>query len=167
MPGVAVVDSGNYDLQIATGFQVDAFVLDDTLKGVLDNTSYVLDGTTEFASVMDSTTSITVKRGRRDIGDTFSAGTMTFTIQDVDGVFNPFDENSPYYDTAESKPGLAPMRQVRLIRYSSTDVPELLMSAYVVNYDYNFGLGSLDTVTVYCADQFYLLSQTYLDEFNP
>jgi hypothetical protein len=29
MPGVAVVNSGNYDLQIATGFQVDAFVLDD------------------------------------------------------------------------------------------------------------------------------------------
>jgi hypothetical protein len=38
---------------------------------------------------------------------------------------------------------------------------------YVVNYDYNFALGGLDTVTVYCADQFYLLSQTYLDEFNP
>ena len=167
MPGTAVVDSGNYDLQIATGFIQDGFTLDSATKGILDNTQYVLDGTTEFASVMDSVTTITVKRGRRDIGDTFSAGTMTFTIQDVDGVFNPFDENSPYYDTAESKPGLAPMRQVKLIRYSSTDVPELLMSAYVVNYDYNFGLGSLDTVTVYCADQFYLLSQTYLDEFNP
>ena len=166
MPGVAVVDSGNYDLQIATGFQVDAFVLDDTLKGVLDNTSYVLDGTTEFASVMDSTTSITVKRGRRDIGDTFSAGTMTFTIQDVSGIFNPFDESSPYWDTSEAKPGLAPMRQVKLIRYSSTNVPELLYSGYVVNYDYNFALGGLDTVTVYCADQFYLLAQTYLNELN-
>lgn len=167
MPGTAVVDSGNYDLQIATGFIQDGFTLDSATKGVLDNTQYVLDGTTEFASVMDSVTTITAKRGRRDIGDTFSAGTMTFTIQDVDGIFNPFDENSPYYDTAESKPGLAPMRQVRLIRYSATDVPELLMSAYVVNYDYNFALGGLDTVTVYCADQFYLLSQTYLDAFNP
>ena len=167
MPGTAVVDSGNYDLQIATGFIVNGFQLDNQTAGILDGTNFVLDGNTEFASVMDSTTSITVKRGRRDIGDTFSAGTMTFTIQDVDGVFNPFDENSPYYDTAESKPGLAPMRQVKLIRYSSTDVPELLISAYVVNYDYNFALGGLDTVTVYCADQFYLLSQTYLDEFNP
>jgi hypothetical protein len=167
MPGTAVVDSGNYDLQIATGFIVNGFTLDNVTSGVLDNTFFVLDGNTEFASVMDSTTSITVKRGRRDIGDTFSAGTMTFTIQDVDGIFNPFDENSPYYDTAESKPGLAPMRQVKLIRYSSTDVPELLFSGYVVNYDYNFALGGLDTVTVYSADQFYLLSQTYLDEFNP
>lgn len=166
MPGTAVVDSGNYDLKIATGFNVDAFTLDDAIKGVLNNTTYVLDGTTEFASVMDSTTNITVKRGRQDIGDTFSAGTMTFTIQDVDGIFNPFDENSPYYDTAQAKPGLAPLRQVQLIRYSATNVPEFLYSGYVVNYDYNFALGGLDTVTVYCADQFYLLSQTYLNEYN-
>jgi hypothetical protein len=166
MPGVAVVDSGNYDLQIATGFQVDAFVLDDALKGVLDNTEYVLDGTTEFADVMDSTISINVRRGRRDVGDQFSAGTMTFTIQDVTGVFNPFDQNSPYWDTPQAKPGLAPLREVRLIRYSSTDVPELIFSGFVINYDYNFALGGLDTVTVYCADQFYLLAQTYLDELN-
>lgn len=167
MPGTAVVDSGNYSLKIATGFQVDAFVLDDALKGVLDNTTYVLDGTTEFADVMDSAISITARRGRRDIGDQFSAGTMTFTIQDVDGIFNPFDQNSPYYDTPQSKPGLAPLRAVQLIRYSATNVPESLFSGYVVNYDYNFALGGLDTVTVYCADQFYLLAQTYLDALNP
>jgi hypothetical protein len=166
MPGVAVVESGNYDLQIATGFVVNSFTLDNVTSGVLDNTFFVLDGNTEFASVIDSTTSIRAKRGRRDIGDTFSAGTMTFTIQDVDGIFNPFDQNSPYYDTAESKPGLAPLREVKLIRYDDLDVPESLFSGYVVNYDYNFALGGLDTVTVYCADQFYLLAQTYLDELN-
>jgi hypothetical protein len=166
MPGTAVVDSGNYDLKIATGFIVDAFTFDDPIKGVLDNTTYVLDGTTEFADVMDSVTNVMVRRGRRDVGDQFSAGTMTFTIQDVDGIFNPFDENSPYYDTAEAKPGLAPLRAVQLIRYSNTNVPESIFSGYVVNFDYNFGLGTLDTVTVYCADQFYLLAQTYLNELN-
>jgi hypothetical protein len=130
------------------------------------NSNFVLDGTTEFADVLDSVTNINVRRGRRDVGDQFSAGTMTFTIQDVDGIFNPFDQNSPFYDTPQAKPGLAPLREVRLIRYSSTDVPESLFSGYVVNYDYNFALGGLDTVTVYCADQFYLLAQTFLDTFN-
>jgi hypothetical protein len=167
MSGYAVLDSGNYDLQIATGFIVDGFTLDDPLRGVLDNADYVLDGTTEFASVLESTTNIAVKRGRRDIGDQFSAGTITFNITDVDGIFNPFDENSPYYNTPDSQPGLAPMRELKLIRYDSTNTPELLFSGYVVNYDYNFGLGQLDDVTVYGADQFYLLAQTYLDEYNP
>ena len=37
MPGTAVVDSGNYDLKIATGFIQDAFTLDDAIKGVLDS----------------------------------------------------------------------------------------------------------------------------------
>jgi hypothetical protein len=169
MPGVAVIDSGNYDLQVATGFSVNAFTLDDPVRGVLDNTEYVLDGEGEFASVMDGCIGISVKRGRRDVGDQFSAGTMSFTLNDTlaGGVFNPFDQSSPYFDTAESKPGLAPMREVRLIRYDTTNVAHDLFNGYVVNYDYNFALGGIDTVTVYCADQFYLLAQTYLDEFNP
>ena len=166
MPGVAVVDSGNYDLQIETGFIVNSFTLDNVTSGVLDNTFFVLDGNTEYADVMADCTQVNVRRGRRDVGDQFSAGTMTFTIRDVDGIFNPFDDNSPYYDTPQSKPGLAPMRQVRLIRYDSSNNAEYLFSGYVVNYDYNFALGGLDTVTVYCADQFYLLAQTYMNELN-
>jgi hypothetical protein len=167
MAGFPVVNAGNYDLQIDAGFTLDAFTLDDALRGVLDSPDYVLDGTTQFASVIESTQSVSVKRGRRDIGDTFSAGTMAFEILDVSGIFNPFDENSPFYDTNQNVPGLAPMREVKLIRYDNADNPELLFRGFVINFDYNFALGGLDTVTVYCADQFYLLSQTYLDEFNP
>jgi hypothetical protein len=91
---------------------------------------------------------------------------MSFTMLDTDGLFNPFDTLSPYYDTASSQPGLAPMRKVRLARYSDLNVKEYLFNGYIVNYDYNFALGGLDTVTVYCADDFYLLAQTYMAEFN-
>ena len=99
MAGTAVVASGNYDLEIDTGFIQDAFLLDDAVAGVLDNTQYVLDGTTDFASVLDGVNSISVRRGRRDQGDQFSAGTMSFTMLDTAGIFNPFDTQSPYYDT--------------------------------------------------------------------
>ena len=167
MAGVAVVASGNYDLEIDTGFVQDAFLLDDATAGLLNNTQYVLDGTTQFASVLDGVNQVNVRRGRRDQGDQFSAGTMTFTMLDTDGIFMPFDEDSPYYDTAEAKPGLAPMRQVRLSRYSATNVKEYLFKGVIVNFNYNFALGGLDTVTVYCADDFYLLAQTFLAEFNP
>ena len=169
MAGVPIVQSGDYALKIDTGFIQDGFTLDNAVKGVLDNTQYVLDGTTDFADVTTGTIGINVKRGRRDVGDQFSAGTMSFTLNDTmaDGVFNPFDENSPYYDTAQSKPGLAPLREVQLIRYDDSNNAEFLFVGYIVNYDYNFALGGTNTVTVYCADQFYLLAQTYLDEYNP
>jgi hypothetical protein len=93
---------------------------------------------------------------------------MTFTLNDTlaDGVFNPFDTQSPFYDTALSQPGLAPMRKVRLSRYDALNVAEPLFVGYIVNYDYAFTLGGLNTVSVYCADQFYLLAQTVLDELN-
>jgi hypothetical protein len=157
-----IVQSGSYDLRIATGFLVDAFTLDDTLKGVL-NSEYVLDGSTEFASVIDGSTGISVFRGRRDIGDQFTAGTMSFDLNDTftGGIFNPFDTQSPYYDTDQAVPGLAPMRKVVLSREG-----EELFNGYIVDYNYNFNLGGLDTVSVTCADDFYLLSQTYLNEFN-
>jgi hypothetical protein len=158
-----IVQSGSYDLTIATGFLIDAFTLDDPVKGLLDSTEFVLDGTTEFASVIDGATGISVFRGRRDIGDQFTAGTMSFDLNDTfaGGIFNPFDTQSPYYDTAQAVPGLAPMRKVVLSREG-----EELFNGYIVDYSYNFNLGGLDTVSVACADDFYLLSQTYMDEFN-
>jgi hypothetical protein len=158
-----IVQSGSYDLKIATGFLVDAFTLDSAEKGVLNSTEYVLDGTTEFASVIDGATGISVFRGRRDIGDQFTAGTMSFDLNDTftGGIFNPFDTLSPYFNTDEAVPGLAPMRKVVLSREG-----EELFNGYIVDYSYNFNLGGLDTVSVSCADDFYLLSQTYLNEFN-
>lgn len=163
----SVVKAGNYDLRIDTGFIQDGFTLGDSTKGVLGNTQYVLGGTTEFASVLDDCTNVNVRRGRKDPGDQFAAGTMSFTILDTTGIFSPFDENSPYYNTPQSKPGLAPLRQVELVRYDATNNEEFLFRGKIINYDYNFSLDGLDTVSVYCADDFYLLAQTVMDEFNP
>ena len=168
MAGVAVIGSGNYDLEIDTGYDWNAFTLDDDLKGELNNTEYVLDGTSQFATVMDGTISLTAKRGRANTGDQFAYGTMNFTLNDTyaDGVFNPFDTTSPYYDPNNNQPGLAPLREVRFSRYSSTNVKELLWVGYIVNFDYTFTLGGLDTVTVNCADFSYQLGQTFLAEWN-
>ena len=166
MPGSTITQAGNYSLFIDTGFNVNAFLLDDYLKGVLDNTTFVLDGTDDYANVTESTTQVNIRRGRRDQGDQFVAGTMTFTIFDVDGIFNPFDDNGPYYNTPEALPGLAPLRQVYFVRYDASNNPEYLFRGRVVNYEYNFNLFGLDTVTVYCSDDFYLLGQTYMDALN-
>ena len=166
MAGTAVVQSGDYELEIDTGFVQDAFILDSATQGILDGTTYVLDGTTNFASVLDGCDSVKIKRGRQDIGDQFSAGTMVFEMLDTTGIFNPFDESSPYWDSTTEQPGLAPMRKVRFARYDTNNIKEYLFTGFIVNYDYNFALGGIDTVTVYCADDFYLLAQTYMDEFN-
>jgi hypothetical protein len=168
MAGVTVIGSGNYDLEIDTGYNWNAFTLDDDPKGTLDSTDYVLDGTDQYATVMDGTIGLTAKRGRANTGDQFAYGTMSFTLNDTyaDGVFNPFDTTSPYYDPNNNQPGLAPLRKVRFSRYDSLGVKKYLWVGYIVNYDYTFTLGGLDTVTVNCADFSYQLGQTFLAEWN-
>tara|TARA_R110000868_G_scaffold141327_1_gene357841 strand:- start:231 stop:1517 length:1287 start_codon:yes stop_codon:yes gene_type:complete len=163
----SVVESGNYELFIDTGFQLDAFTLDDATRGVLDGTQYVLDGTTEFAPMLQYSTNVNIKRGRRDVGDQFSAGTMSFNLNDylAGGTLNPLYLSSPYVDPA-GQFTLAPLRRVSFGRYDSTNTFITLFVGQIVNYDYTYELGGQNTVSVYCADDFYLLAQTALSEYN-
>jgi hypothetical protein len=163
----SVIESGNYELFIDTGFQLDAFTLDDATRGVLNSTQYVLDGTTEFAPMLQYSTNVNIKRGRRDVGDQFSAGTMSFNLNDelAGGTLNPLYSSSPYVDPA-GQFTLAPLRRVSFGRYNSVGTFITLFVGQIVNYDYTYELGGQNTVNVYCADDFYLLAQTALAEFN-
>jgi len=163
----SVIASGDYELFIDTGFQLDAFTLNDAVKGVLNNTQYVLDGTTEFAPMLEYSNTISVNRGRRDIGDQFSAGTMTFSLNDslAGGILNPLYSSSPYVDPS-GQFTLAPLRRVSFGRYDSTNTFVELFAGQIVNYDYSYELGGNNLVTVYCADDFYLLAQTAMAEYN-
>jgi hypothetical protein len=163
----SVIASGNYELFIDTGFMLNAFTLDDVTRGVLNNTEYVLDGVTEFAPMLEYAKNVSVTRGRREIGDQFSAGTMSFTLDDTlaNGILNPLYTSSPFVDPA-GQFTLAPLRRVSLGRYDSTNTFIALFVGQIVNYDYSYELGGNNTVTVYCADDFYLLAQTSLAEFN-
>jgi len=163
----SVIESGNYELFIDTGFMLDAFTLDDATRGVLNGTQYVLDGTTEFAPMLEYSTNVNLKRGRRDVGDQFSAGTMSFNLNDTlaGGTLNPLYTSSPYVDP-QGVFTLAPLRRVSFGRYNSLNTFITLFVGQIVSYDYNYELGGQNTVTVYCADDFYLLAQTALAEFN-
>jgi hypothetical protein len=157
----AVVQSGDYTLELDTGFDVGSFRLDETIKGVLDNTTYALGPTTQYADITEFVTQITYRRGRRKTDDQFSAGTLTFVMRDETGILGPYDSTSPYYDPANNQPGLAPMRAMRLKRET-----ENLFVGTVISYEYIFAKAGPNTVIVNCADGFYQLAQTSLQELN-
>jgi hypothetical protein len=163
----SIVESGDYELFIDTGFIVDSFTLDNPTSGVLDNTQFVLTGTTEFAPMLQYSTNVNIKRGRRDVGDQFSAGTMSFNLNDTlaGGTLNPLYASSPYVDPTQQFT-LAPLRRVSFGRFNDVGTFIALFVGQIINYDYNYELGGQNTVSVYCADDFYLLAQTALAEFN-
>ena len=163
----SVIESGNYELFIDTGFDLNAFTLDNAIRGVLDNTQYVLNGTDIFAPMLEYSTNVNIKRGRRDVGDQFSAGTMSFNLNDslAGGTLNPLYTSSPYVDP-DGLFTLAPLRRVSFGRYNNVGTFIELFTGQIVNYDYSYQLGGQNIITVYCADDFYLLAQTALAEFN-
>jgi hypothetical protein len=163
----SVIESGNYELFIDTGFIVNSFRLDNATAGVLDNTEFVLTGNTEFAPMLQYSTNVNIRRGRRDVGDQFSAGTMSFNLNDslAGGILNPLYASSPYVDP-NNEFTLAPLRKVSFGRYNGVGTFIELFKGQIVNYDYSYQLGQQNIVTVYCADDFYLLAQTALAEFN-
>lgn len=163
-----VIQSGNYLLEIDTGWDSNSFRLDDSVKGVLNNTTYTLGPGTTYADVTDGVLNVRIFRGRKDIGDQFTPGTMSFTLNDsiAYGAFNPLNQDSPTYDPANDQPGIAPLRRVRFYRLDSSNNAESLFQGFIVDFDYNFGLDGQDTVAINCVDDQYLLSQAVLDEWN-
>jgi hypothetical protein len=155
-----VVAAGDYTLEVDTGAPVQAFRLDDPVRGVLDSTTYVLDGLTDFADITPYTLNVSIDRGRQRTADQFGAGTMTVTLNDTaaGGVFNPFANDGPYYDPTNELPGIAPMRLIRLKREN-----QYLFIGRIVDFDYTFDISGQDTVTLACADDLYLLAQTPVD----
>jgi hypothetical protein len=159
----AVVDSGTYLFEVDSGFDYSSFRLDDSLKGVLGNTTYKLGPGTDFVDLSEYVQSITYRRGRRRTVDQFGAGTMTVIVDDqlAGGILNPLDDGSPYYDTTDDYFTLEPGRKVRLSRDG-----EYLFIGTITVYDYKYQLAGNDQVSIQCADDFYLLSQAKLDTFN-
>ena len=156
-----VIQSGTYLLELDTGFDVNSFTLDYSIKGVLNNTDYTLGPNTQYADITEYVTNVTYSRGRKKTDYQFGAGVMSFTMRDETGILGPYDSTSPYYDPANNQPGLAPMRSVRLSRDG-----EYLFVGVVTSYYYQFEYAGPNYVQVQCADEFYKLAQTQLDEYN-
>ena len=158
-----VVASGDYLVEVDTGFDFGSFVLDDALKGVLDNTTYTLGPNITYADITPFVKRVSYKRGRQRNTDQFGAGTMQVLIDDelAGGALSPYDQGSPYYDPSNNQPGIAPLRAIRLSRDG-----EYLFQGVITDFTYQFDMGGDNTVLLNCADGFYKLAQATLDALN-
>lgn len=158
-----LVSGGTYLFEIDTGFG-DGFTLDDTQQGLLDNTEFVLDGVDSYSDISDQVQTARIFRGRRSDIESFQPGTLVINAIDPQRNFDPYNENSIYYDEFDDTPGLSPLRQVRVSRDG-----EYLYKGRVVDFDYSYGSrpGELARVVITCADDLFLLANTRLSAFTP
>ena len=156
-----LVTGGSYLLELGTGFDAEAFVLDESLLDGPD----VLDGDGEdFQDITEYVDNITITRGRKQPEDAFGAGQMFVSMftEVADRVLDPFNTSSIYYNTSTDQPGLGPLRPIRLSREG-----EFLFVGKVISYQQNYVLGGLTRYGVAAADDIYTLAQAVLPETTP
>jgi hypothetical protein len=95
--------------------------------------------------------SISIRRGRNIMKDTYEAGTAIVRILDPQGNFNPQNLSSPYAGY------LSPLRKLRVAASTAT-AQHFLFSGYVNDYKYYFPQGQETAyVDIVCTDGFRLL----------
>jgi hypothetical protein len=144
--------------QIAVSFDFSSgatfgtgFVIGDEKYGILGTST--LGSSDVIIPTVDLTPnvySISIRRGRNIMRDTYEAGTATVRVLDPDSYFNPQSVTSPYY------PYLTPLRKVRISATTDTD-QHFLFSGYVTDYKYSYPT-SQETgyVDIVCSDAFRL-----------
>lgn len=153
-----LVTGGSYLLELGTGFDSAAFILDTSLLDGPD----VLDGDGEdFADITEFANNINISRGRQQTEDAFNAGMMTVSMFEINSTreLDPFNTSSIYFNTETNQPGLGPLRPIRLSRNG-----EYLYTGKVTSYAQQYVLGGLTQYTVTAADDLYLLAQAVLPE---
>ena len=83
------------------------FYLDDPVKGLLDNTEYVLAGTL-FFDVTDKVQTIAIQRGKNRQLDQYDPGLANVVFNNNDRTFDPEYEASPFFGQ------IIPKRQIRI-----------------------------------------------------
>ena len=131
------------------------FILGSPNNGVLGtNTLTVSDALIPTVDLTPDVYSISIRRGRNIMKDTYDAGTATVRVLDPQGNFNPQNTSSVFY------PYLTPLRKIRISATTAT-AEHFLFSGYVNDYRYTFPTGQETAyVDILCTDGFRLFQMS-------
>jgi hypothetical protein len=131
--------------KIELGFDDNAkgnwFVLDDAVKGQLDNTAYTLSGA-GFQDVTQYLTGISISRGKNRELDRFNAGHVMATFNNKNRYFDPTYAASPFYGQ------IVPRRDIRISANGTVQFTGIVDDW---NLDYSPDGNSVASVSAYDA----------------
>jgi hypothetical protein len=126
------------------------FTLDDSLRGVLDNTLYTLGGDV-FIDVTDTVRSVSIKRGRNRQLEKFTAGNANIILDNRSRVYDPTNTVGPYYNQ------ILPRKRVRI-----TDQDQVIYTGQVADWNFSYDVSGDSTAQVSCVDALTLLVEPVL-----
>ena len=131
------------------------FVLDDAIKGVLDNTEYTLGGD-RFFDITDRLLSANTSRGKNTALDRIDAGQLNIVLDNFDRLFDPLFVDGTYYTQ------LIPGKEIRI---SCNGFP--VIYGFVDDLDIAYEPGNRSIVSFQAADALSGLTINNLPEVSP
>jgi len=131
------------------------FALDDPVRGVLDNTEWLLGGTI-FVDITESARTIDISRGRaRDFAN-YQAGAATVTLNNHNRWFDPLYTASPYNGN------IIPRREIRI---SSGD--EIQFTGWIDDWNLTYTPNGDSVADALAYDALSIFANQELNEITP
>jgi len=129
---------------------VEGFILDDPVAGVLDNTTYTLGGTV-FKNITDRMITASVSRGKNRDLDRFNAGSLNVVLNNNDRAFDPNYAPSPFAGA------IVPRREVRV-----TVDGERVIETTIDDWNFAYDPDGNSRAEIQATDDFTLLARQVL-----
>jgi hypothetical protein len=133
----------------------NTFILDDAVRGVLDNTQYTLSGD-RFFDITDRLVSVSTSRGKNQALDRIDAGQLNLVVDNFDRLFDPLYSNGFYFGQ------LIPGKEIRI---SCNGYP--VIYGFVDDLDIGYEPGNRSVVSFQAADALSDLTINNLPEVSP
>jgi hypothetical protein len=133
----------------------NTFLLDDPVRGVLDNTLYTLSGD-RFFDITDRLVSVSTSRGKNQALDRIDAGQLNLIVDNFDRLFDPLYVDGFYFGQ------LIPGKEIRI---SCNGFP--VIYGYVDDLDIAYEPGNRSVVSFQAADALSNLTINNLPEVFP
>ena len=143
-----VVPSGS-KVRVELGVQ-RAFILDDSIAGIIGGTDYVLSGE-EYVDITSFAYSVSTSRGKNTELDKYKAGSVNVQLRNQNRFFDPDYEESPFAGE------LVPRRGIRVLVNS---VP--IITGRVNDWNLDYAPGQQAEAVVEGVDNFSLLATQFL-----
>lgn len=131
---------------------IEGFILDDPVAGVLDNTTYTLGGLV-FSDITDRMISASVSRGKNRDLDRFNAGSLSVVLNNNDRAFDPTYTLSPFAGA------IIPRREVRV-----TVDGERVIETTIDDWNFEYQPGGNSIATIEATDELTLLARQVLTQ---
>jgi hypothetical protein len=132
-----------------------SFVLDDAIRGELDNTDFTLGGE-RFFDISERLVTTSIRRGKSQALDRIDAGVVAITVDNSDRTFDPLYPDGPFFGQ------LIPRRSVRI---SANNQPVFL--GFIDDFDIQYEPGKQSVVRIDVSDALSVLANSGLEEFTP